>query len=130
MATPGCMSLRTQITTRNHDIFNTVCEIFNKNPHEVLLNNKIRKREYSIIRQISMTLFVLKLKSSLDTAGIYFDGKNKATVLHAIENIKDLLDTDRKFKEEVGHLFVGVTFPNKRNRKIKNRKILRESGNK
>lgn len=77
-----------------------------------------------------MTLFVLKLKSSLDTAGIYFDGKNKATVLHAIENIKDLLDTDRKFKEEVGHLFVGVTFPNKRNRKIKNRKILRESGNK
>jgi chromosomal replication initiation ATPase DnaA len=114
MAAPGCTFLRGQVTDYNHSIFNTVCKIFNKDPNEVLLNNKIRKREYVTIRQITMTLFVLKLKFSLNAAGAYFSDKDHTTVLHAIKTVKNILDTDQEFRKKVGYLFDGLVFPKTR----------------
>jgi len=117
MATPGCKHVRSihlEKTNKEFIIFDAVCRTFGYHPDRVLVNNHVQKREYVIIRQITMTLFVTKLKMSLVAAGRFFEGKDHATIIHAMKTVKNLLDTNRKFKEDVGHLFVGVTFPEKR----------------
>jgi len=59
--------------------------------------NKKRKREHVICRQVSMTILNEDLKYSTAQAGLPF-GKDHATVLHAKKTINNLKDTDKKFK--------------------------------
>ena len=75
-----------------------VCKEFNLDPEEVKANYKCRKREYVVVRQISMTLFRLVVKSSLSKSGEIFN-KDHATVLHSIKTVRNLRETDRKFRE-------------------------------
>lgn len=77
----------------------TVCNYF-RIPEEVFLS-KTRKREIVQARQIAMYLSRNMTKTSLASIGATLGGKDHATVLHACDTVKDLIDTDRAFKQYV-----------------------------
>ena len=63
--------------------------------------NKTRKREvYMEPRQIAQTIsrFVFR-NESLNYVGSYFINSDHSTVLHSIKTVKNLSETDKKFKE-------------------------------
>jgi len=115
MAYPGCArALKNTCNDSKDEVFNRVCKNYSLTPEEVLESNKIRLRDYVIVRQITMTLFRLKLGTSLRLAGEYF-GKDHATVLHSIKTVKNLNETDREFREKSNDLLKGINFPEFKN---------------
>ncbi len=79
-----------------------VCEFFNV-PYETLLH-KTRKREIVQARQITMYLAKAFTKNSLKTIGEHFGGRDHTTVIHSCQTVKDLMDTDSLFRENVMEL--------------------------
>lgn len=76
-----------------------VCDFFNV-PYDKLLQ-KTRKREIVQARQITMYLAKSFTKNSLKTIGEHFGGRDHITVIHSCQTVKDLMDTDSLFKENV-----------------------------
>lgn len=76
-----------------------VCEFFDV-PYEKLLQ-KTRKREIVQARQITMYLAKSFTKNSLKTIGEHFGGRDHTTVIHSCQTVKDLMDTDTIFNENV-----------------------------
>ncbi len=76
-----------------------VCDFFDV-PYDKLLQ-KTRKREIVQARQISMFLAKAFTKNSLKTIGEHFGGRDHTTVIHSCQTVKDLMDTDTLFKENV-----------------------------
>lgn len=89
-----------EITIEN--IQKMVCEYFGV-PLEKL-QQKTRKREIVQARQITMFLAKSFTKNSLKTIGEYFGGRDHTTVIHSCQTVKDLMDTDTLFKENVTEL--------------------------
>src|SRR4028119_1434543 len=79
-----------------------VCEYFDV-PYDKLLQ-KTRKREIVQARQITMYLEKAFTKNSLKTIGEHFGGRDHTTVIHSCQTVKDLMDTDNLFKENVMEL--------------------------
>ncbi|MCZ2222024.1 MAG: chromosomal replication initiator protein DnaA [Chitinophagales bacterium] len=79
-----------------------VCEYFDV-PYEKLLH-KTRKREIVQARQITMYLAKAFTKNSLKTIGEHFGGRDHTTVIHSCQTVKDLMDTDTIFRENVMEL--------------------------
>jgi len=79
-----------------------VCEYFDV-PYEKLLH-KTRKREIVQARQITMFLAKAFTKNSLKTIGEHFGGRDHTTVIHSCQTVKDLMDTDTIFRENVMEL--------------------------
>ncbi|HAJ99083.1 MAG TPA: chromosomal replication initiator protein DnaA [Bacteroidales bacterium] len=63
-----------------------------------------RKREIVQARQLAMYLSKTFTKSSLSIIGIKCGNKDHATVLHACKTVKNLSDTDKKYKKCVDEL--------------------------
>jgi chromosomal replication initiator protein len=76
-----------------------VCDYFGL-PSDVL-HTKTRKREIVQARQIAMFFSKNMTKSSLSTIGSLIGGKDHATVLHACKTVNNLIDTDKRFKNQV-----------------------------
>jgi len=76
-----------------------VCEYFDV-PYDKLLQ-KTRKREIVQARQITMYLAKAFTKNSLKTIGEHFGGRDHTTVIHSCQTVKDLMDTDGIFRENV-----------------------------
>ncbi|TXH23215.1 MAG: chromosomal replication initiator protein DnaA [Chitinophagaceae bacterium] len=76
-----------------------VCEYFDV-PYDKLLQ-KTRKREIVQARQITMYLAKSFTKNSLKTIGEHFGGRDHTTVIHSCQTVKDLMDTDNLFREDV-----------------------------
>ena len=76
-----------------------VCEYFDV-PYDKLLQ-KTRKREIVQARQITMYLAKAFTKNSFKTIGEHFGGRDHTTVIHSCQTVKDLMDTDSLFKENV-----------------------------
>ncbi len=76
-----------------------VCDYFDV-PYDKLLQ-KTRKREVVQARQITMYLAKAFTKNSLKTIGEHFGGRDHTTVIHSCQTVKDLMDTDTLFKENV-----------------------------
>ncbi len=76
-----------------------VCDYFNV-PYEKLLQ-KTRKREIVQARQITMYLAKAFTKNSLKTIGEHFGGRDHTTVIHSCQTVKDLMDSDTLFRENV-----------------------------
>ena len=76
-----------------------VCEYFDV-PYDKLLQ-KTRKREIVQARQITMYLAKAFTKNSLKTIGEHFGGRDHTTVIHSCQTVKDLMDTDGVFRENV-----------------------------
>ncbi len=94
--------------TNNHrelsieSITSTVAEYFKLKPET--LKEKSRKREIVQARQIAMYFSKECTKSSLKTIGLYFGGRDHSTVIHAINTVNDLCDTDKEFRRYVEEL--------------------------
>ena len=76
-----------------------VCDYFNLPPD--LIQSKTRKREIVQARQIAMYFSKSMTKSSLASIGALIGGKDHATVLHACKTVNNLMDTDKRFKEQI-----------------------------
>jgi chromosomal replication initiator protein len=76
-----------------------VCDFFEV-PYEKLLQ-KTRKREIVQARQITMFLAKAFTKNSLKSIGEHFGGRDHTTVIHSCQTVKDLMDTDSGFRENV-----------------------------
>ncbi len=79
-----------------------VCEYFEV-PYDKLLQ-KTRKREIVQARQITMYLAKAFTKNSLKTIGEHFGGRDHTTVIHSCQTVKDLMDTDGVFRDNVMEL--------------------------
>jgi len=79
-----------------------VCEYFDVSYEKLL--HKTRKREIVQARQITMYLAKAFTKNSLKTIGEHFGGRDHTTVIHSCQTVKDLMDTDTIFRENVMEL--------------------------
>ena len=76
-----------------------VCEYFDVSYDKLL--QKTRKREIVQARQITMYLAKAFTKNSLKNIGEHFGGRDHTTVIHSCQTVKDLMDTDSVFRENV-----------------------------
>src|SRR5882724_1096101 len=79
-----------------------VCDYFDVSYDKLL--QKTRKREIVQARQITMYLAKAFTKNSLKTIGEHFGGRDHTTVIHSCQTVKDLMDTDSLFRENVTEL--------------------------
>ena len=79
-----------------------MCDYFTIPVEQV--KSKTRKREIVQARQISMFLAKAFTKNSLKTIGEHFGGRDHTTVIHSCQTVKDLMDTDSLFRENVMEL--------------------------
>ncbi len=80
----------------------TVCQYFDIPLDK--LKSKSRKRETVQVRQLAMYFSKLYTKSSLAVIGNKCGNKDHATVLHACKTVRNLLDTDKRFKRYVDEI--------------------------
>ncbi len=76
-----------------------VCDYFDVSYDKLL--QKTRKREIVQARQITMFLTKAFTKNSLKTIGEHFGGRDHTTVIHSCQTVRDLMDTDNLFRENV-----------------------------
>lgn len=81
------------------DIKQAVCDHFNLKV--ATLDSRSRKQEISYARQVAMYLATELTEISNVQIGINIGGRNHATVIHAIKQIKDLIDTDEKTCQDI-----------------------------
>jgi len=80
----------------------TVCEYFSVSSDK--LREKTRKRAVVQARQLSMFLAKQFTKNSLKVIGKHFGGRDHSTVIHSCQAVRDLMDTDKEFKDAVQDL--------------------------
>ncbi len=68
------------------------------------ISSKTRKREVVQARQLAMYFSKKLTKSSLASIGLQCGNKDHATVLHACRTVNNLIDTDKKYKNNVDEL--------------------------
>ncbi len=76
-----------------------VCEYFEVDENK--LREKNRKKEIVLARQIAMFLSKKLTKSSLKTIGLHFGGRDHSTVIHAYNNIDQMVSDDNSTKDIV-----------------------------
>jgi chromosomal replication initiation ATPase DnaA len=76
----------------------TICEFYHITLDQI--KSKSRKREHVLARQIAMVYFKEKTDYSLKRIGSLFENRDHSTVIHAIQAIQNLLDTDKKFIQQ------------------------------
>lgn len=76
-----------------------VCDFYNI-PVEAV-KSKTRKREIVQARQIAMFFAKDLTKASLKNIGMYFGGRDHSTVIHAYQTVNDLMETDKKYRQDV-----------------------------
>jgi chromosomal replication initiator protein len=70
---------------------------------ELLLSKK-RHRDIAFARQVAMYIARELTEESLPEIGKGFGGRDHTTVLHACQKVKELMEQDEKFAEEITHL--------------------------
>jgi chromosomal replication initiator protein len=68
------------------------------------LKSKSRLRSNVIPRQVAMYLAKELTNLSLKSIGYHFGGRDHSTVIHAIQTVNDLMDTDKEMKANVSKL--------------------------
>ena len=69
------------------------------------MKDKTRKREIVVARQVSMYLAKEYTNMSLKSIGSHFGGRDHSTVIHAIQSINNLMETDKKFNATMQEVF-------------------------
>ena len=69
-----------------------------------LLKDKTRKKEIVTARQVAMYFTKEHTNHSLKTIGYHFGGRDHATVIHSVQTVSDLIDSDKKFKDQIAEL--------------------------
>ncbi|MEP1035181.1 chromosomal replication initiator protein DnaA [Ekhidna sp.] len=68
------------------------------------LKAKTRKKEIVIARQVAMYFSKDYTNHSLKSIGYHFGGRDHSTVIHALQSVNDMIDTDAKFRYSVDEL--------------------------
>lgn len=68
------------------------------------LKDKIRKKEIVIARQVAMYFSKEYTNHSLKAIGYHFGGRDHSTVIHAVQSVNDMIDTNSSFKAQVEEL--------------------------
>jgi chromosomal replication initiator protein len=68
------------------------------------LKSKSRLRSIVIPRQVAMYLAKELTNLSLKSIGYHFGGRDHSTVIHAIQTVNDLMDTNKEMEKEVNSL--------------------------
>ncbi|MCG8310969.1 MAG: chromosomal replication initiator protein DnaA [Cytophagales bacterium] len=80
----------------------TVSEFFKVSIDQ--LKDKTRKKEIVMARQLAMYFSKEYTNLSLKSIGYHFGGRDHSTVIHAVQTVNDLYDTDNNFKKSVDEL--------------------------
>ena len=89
-------------------ILQVVADYFRIDENSILSNT--RKREIVQVRQVAMFFAKQLTKMSLKSIGLRLGKKDHATVLHAINTVNNLIETDRCFKMQIEELEGKFTF--------------------
>jgi chromosomal replication initiator protein len=65
------------------------------------MQSKSRRREITQARQVAMYFAKEMTSLSLKGIGKHFGGRDHSTVIHGIQTVKDLSETDREYREKV-----------------------------
>ena len=68
------------------------------------LKDKTRKKEVATARQVAMYFAKEYTDYSLKQIGQYFGGRDHSTVIHAVQSVHSLIDSDVSFKKSVDEL--------------------------
>lgn len=68
------------------------------------LKDKIRKKEIVIARQVAMYFSKEYTDHSLKAIGYHFGGRDHSTVIHAVQSVNDMIDTNAGFKASIEEL--------------------------
>jgi len=68
------------------------------------LKDKTRKKEVATARQVAMYFAKEYTDYSLKQIGQYFGGRDHSTVIHAVQCVHNMIDTDNSFKKTVADL--------------------------
>ncbi|WP_226390955.1 chromosomal replication initiator protein DnaA [Penaeicola halotolerans] len=68
------------------------------------LKDKTRKKEIVTARQIAMYFAKEYTNHSLKSIGYHFGGRDHSTVIHAVQTVNDLIDTDHTIRNAVAEL--------------------------
>jgi chromosomal replication initiator protein len=68
------------------------------------LKAKTRKKEIVTARQVAMYFAKEFTNHSLKSIGYHFGGRDHSTVIHAVQTVNDLMDTDTSFRNAVNEL--------------------------
>ncbi|MEM6643883.1 MAG: chromosomal replication initiator protein DnaA [Bacteroidota bacterium] len=80
----------------------TVSDYFHVDQED--LKAKTRKKEIVIARQVAMYFSKDYTNHSLKSIGFHFGGRDHSTVIHALQSVNDMIDTDSKFRYSVDEL--------------------------
>lgn len=92
-------------TNREIDI-NYIQEIVSKYFHISIeeMKDKVRKKEIVIARQVAMYFSKDYTNNSLKSIGFHFGGRDHSTVIHAVQSVNDMIDTDIIFKKNINEI--------------------------
>tara|TARA_B100000989_G_scaffold288933_1_gene260158 strand:+ start:96 stop:1424 length:1329 start_codon:yes stop_codon:yes gene_type:complete len=65
------------------------------------MKDKVRKKEIVIARQVAMYFSKDFTNNSLKSIGFHFGGRDHSTVIHAVQSVNDMIDTDNIFRKNV-----------------------------
>lgn len=88
----------------SNEFLDIICLCANVPKHELLETKKLRYRKYVIPRQLHMAIRREVLKLSQEDSGVLY-GKDHATVIHSIKAVKNLIETDKFFREQYKPVF-------------------------
>ena len=80
----------------------TVSDYFKVNQDD--LKAKTRKKEIVIARQVAMYFSKDYTNHSLKSIGYHFGGRDHSTVIHAVQSVNDMIDTNAKFRFAIDEL--------------------------
>ena len=80
----------------------TVSEFFKVSIDQ--LKDKTRKKEIVMARQLAMYFSKEYTNLSLKSIGYHYGGRDHSTVIHAVQTVNDMYDTDNTFKRSVDEL--------------------------
>lgn len=80
----------------------TVSDYFKVNLED--LKAKTRKKEIVIARQVAMYFSKDYTNHSLKSIGYHFGGRDHSTVIHAVQSVNDMIDTNAKFRFAIDEL--------------------------
>ena len=79
------------------------------------LKAKTRKKEIVIARQVAMYFSKDYTNHSLKSIGYHFGGRDHSTVIHAVQSVNDMIDTNAKFRFSIDELKKKLKFRMQKN---------------
>lgn len=89
----------TEKTLSVDDVKRKTCEFFKVK--EDVIDSRSRKQPISYIRQLIIYLSSIHTEASQPQIGLNIGGRNHTTVIHSINQIKNLIETDEKTRNDI-----------------------------